>query len=530
MFYDALTLRAYVAELERRFPLPWFVQKISQVDQHDFLLAFRLGPGKNLRLLVSLQPNQPGLRWWRGPKPQASVPSSFTMLCRKHLQGRTLEALEVLYPERIVRLVGREHTLVLELLERQPNLVLLSQAGLVAGAVRLGKPLRTHRPYQSPPRPELPNAAQLSDYQLEEIYLADPPAFPASLLDRSFGLSKAACLKLSQLLRPSLPLEQRLRQAWRNFWAYTSSQGYGAERLANGRLSIWGDQPGALLDLEQEQEVLPALEAARQRTLQRFRKALKRLEGRLLKLDEDKARLEQADILQRQGELLLTYQHSLKRGAVQAELTDWDGETIHRLTLDPALPIKLQAQRLVKRAAKYRRSAPIIQARVAETGAEMERLREAIFAVEQAEQLQDLEELQEQRPAKLAGPKSSGPRRYVFQDFQMLVGRSPRQNDDLIRKHSARDDLWFHVKDAPGAHVLLKTAGRSPDEQVVECAAQLAAHYSSRAKDSRVLVSFTSAQRVKKPAGAGPGFVVYSDELTLWVVPGDRNRNVLRCD
>lgn len=529
MFYDALTLRAYGAELERRFPLPWFVQKISQVDQYDFLLAFRLGPGKNLRLLVSLQPNQPGLRWWRGPKPQASVPSSFTMLCRKHLQGRTLEALEVLYPERIIRLVGREHTLVLELLERQPNLVLLSNAGLVAGAVRLGKPLRTHRAYEPPPQPELPNAAQLSAYQLEELYLADPPAFPVSLLDRSFGLSKSACARLGQFMRSELPLEERLAQAWRDFWAYTQ-RGYGAERLANGRLSIWGSQPAALLDLEQEQEVLPALEAARQRTLQGFRKALKRLEGRLVKLDEDRARLDQADVLQRQGELLLTYQHSLKRGASQAELTDWDGETIHRIALDPALSVKLQAQKLVKRAAKYRRSAPIIQARVAETGAEMERLREAIFAAEQAEEIQDLEELKEQRPSKVARPKSSGPRRYVFQDFQMLVGRSPRQNDELIRKHSARDDLWFHVKDSPGAHVLLKTAGRSPDEQVVEAAAQLAAHYSSRAKDSRVLVSFTSAQRVKKPAGAAPGFVVYSDELTLWVVPGERSKNVLRCD
>ncbi|MBS2040116.1 NFACT family protein [bacterium] len=516
MFYDALTLRAYAAELERRFPLPWFLQKISQVDQFDFLLAFRLGPGKNLRLLVSLQPTGPGFRWWRGPKPQASIPSSFTMLCRKHLQGRSIDELQVLYPERIVRLVGREYTLILELLERQPNLVLISNDGLVAGAVRLGKPLRTHRAYQGPTQPELPSALQLSTYQLEEIYLSDPPGFPASLVERSFGLSKAACGRLGRFMRPELSLEERLAQGWRDFWAYTQ-RGYGGERLPNGRLSIWGEQPGALLELEQELEPLPALESARQRTLQRIKKGLKKLEQRLVKLDEDKARLDQAEVLQRQGELLLTYQHSLRRGAPEAELTDWDGETVHCIPLDPTLPIKLQAQKLVKRAAKYRRSAPIIEARVEETRAEMERLREALFAAEQAEQIHDLDELKEQRPSKLARPAGSGPRRYLFEQFTLLVGRSPRQNDELIRKHSARDDLWFHVKDAPGAHVLLKTAGRSPDEQVVEAAARLAAHYSSRAQDSRVLVSFTSAQRVKKPAGAAPGLVVYSDELTLWV-------------
>ncbi|MFN8607614.1 MAG: NFACT family protein [Vulcanimicrobiota bacterium] len=529
MFYDALTLRAYAAELERRFPLPWFLQKVSQVDQFDFLLAFRLGPGKNLRLLVSLQPNGPGLRWWRGPKPQASVPSSFTMLCRKYLQGRSIDRLEVLYPERILRLVGREHILVVELLERQPNLVLVNQQGLVAGAVRLGKQLRTHRPYEGPAQPELQCAAQLSSYQLEEIYLDDPLAFPASLLDRCFGLSKAACSKLGQLMNPEFELEERLARAWRDFWTYTQ-RGYGGERLANGRLSIWGEQPGELLDLEQEQEVLPALEAARQRALQRLKKGVKKLEQRLVKLDEDKAKLDQAEVLQRQGELLLTYQHSLHRGDNQASLTDWDGQTVHRIALDPTLPIKLQAQRLVKRAAKFRRSAPIIEARVLETRAEMARLAEAIFAAEQAEEIVDLDEIKPQPHSRPEKPKGSGPRRYTFEQFSLLVGRSPRQNDELIRKHSARDDLWFHVKDSPGAHVLLKTAGRSPDEQVVEAAAMLAARYSSRAKDSRVLVSFTSAQRVKKPAGAAPGFVVYSEELTLWVDPSRLSKNVLRSD
>lgn len=526
MFYDALTLRAYALELTRCFPLPWFVQKISQVAEFDFLLAFRLGPKKNLRLLLSLQPNQPTLRWWRGPKPQATVPSSFTMQCRKHLQGRSLDRLESLYPERALKLVGREYSLILELVERQPNLVLVTATGMVAGAFRLkDRGLRARRAYTPPPQPDVPNASQLTPYQLQELFLER-----ANLNERTFGLSKAACARLDQLMRPELPLEERIQQAWGDFWKL-SLEGYSAERLDNGRLSIWGKgEPRPLLDLEQEQaeEALPALETARQRTLQRIKKGLNKLQQRLGKLDEDKAKLAQAEILQRQGELLLTYQHQVQRGADHAEVTDWDGETVHRISLDPALPVVTQAQKLIKRASKYRRSAPIIEARVAQTYEEIARLQEAVFAAEQAETLEDLEE--PKSASKVQRPRGSGPRRYQLDGFVFLVGRSPRQNDELIRKHSARDDLWFHVKDSPGAHVLLKTAGRSPEEPVVEAAAQLAAHYSSRAKDSRVLVSFTSAQRVKKPAGAAPGLVVYSDELTLWVNPGERNANVLRCD
>ncbi|MBX3172718.1 MAG: NFACT family protein [Candidatus Eremiobacteraeota bacterium] len=526
MFYDALSLRAYAAELTRRFPLPWFVQKISQVAEYDFLLAFRLGPKQNLRLLLSLQPNQPALRWWRGSKPQASVPSSFTMQCRKHLQGRSLDRLESLYPERALKLVGREYSLILELMERQPNLVLVTASGLVAGAFRLkDRGLRLRRPYTLPSRPDLPDASTLSAYQWEELFLEG-----ANLNERTFGLSKAACARLDRLMRTELPLEERIQTALGDFWKLTLD-GYAAERLANGRLSIWGSGAArGLLDLEQEQaeEPLPALEAARQRTLQRLKKGLSKLQQRLGKLDEDKAKLAQAGVLQRQGELLLTYQHQVARGADHVQLTDWDGETVHRIALDPALPVAVQARKLMKRASKYRRSAPILSARVAQTYEEIARLQEAVFSAEQAETLEDLEE--PKSAGKLQRPQGSGPRRYQLNGFTFLVGRSPRQNDELIRKHSARDDLWFHVKDSPGAHVLLKTAGRSPEEAVVEAAAQLAAHYSSRAKDSRVLVSFTSAQRVKKPAGAAPGLVVYSDELTLWVNPSERNANVLRSE
>ena len=535
MFYDALTLRAYAAELMSRFPPPWFVQKISQVGELDFLLSFRLGPKNNLRLLLSLQPNQPSLRWWRGPKPLAGPPSSFTMLCRKYLQGRSIDRLEVLYPERALRLVGRDYSLVIELLERQPNVLLVSATGLIAGGRHLGRhserDLRVRRTYTPPPQAGLPDASTLTAYQLEEFYLADPPGFPASLATRTFGLSPAACQRLGLLLDPSRPLEERLQAGWREFWKFTEG-GYSAERLSNGRLSMWGQgPPQQLLDLEEEQApALPALETARHRALQKLKKAQARLRQRLVKMDEDKARLGQADVLQRQGELLLTYQHQVKQGMESITLTDWDGQTQHVLKLDPAVPTVKQAQKWLKRASKYRRSAPIIEARVAETDRELAQIQEAVFAVEQAESLADLQELQAPPQSKKPERPRAGPRRYELDQFVLLVGRSPRQNDELIRRHSARDDLWFHVKDSPGAHVLLKTAGRRPDDMVVESAAQVAAYYSSRAKDSRVLVSFTSAQRVKKPKESAPGLVVYSDELTLWVDPGQLNAKLLRCD
>lgn len=525
-FSDALTLRAYCAEVIARYPLPWFVQKISRIGDHDFLISCRLGPGRSFRWRIGLQPGSPSLSVWHGPKPPATSPSAFIMLCRKHLQGRSLDACESGYPERLVRFVGREVTLVLELLDRQPNLLLLNDAQEIMGGFRLGRSderdLRPRRAYHLPPRPELPNAEDLTATALEEIHRADPPAWPGSVATHSFGLSPRACRRLSR--EP-----KELLASWRELWAHTLPGHYRAEREGDGRLHIWGKlEQGAraLLELEGEEQppAPPALDSARSRARVTLRKARARLATRLLKLAQDREKVGEADRMQRDGELLLTYGASLPRGATVARLKDWDGETDVEVTLDPSLSALDNARKRLRRAAKLRRSADVVTARWAQTEEEMAAIDTRAARVETAfdeEELRQIMAAHATPGTSAAAPaKKTGVRRYTLGSWLFLVGRSPRQNDLLVRRLSARDDLWFHVKDAPGAHVVLKTAGRAPDTEAVEAGAALAARYSSRARDTQALVSFTAAQHVRKPSGSAPGFVLYEQELTLTTQPG----------
>ena len=528
MFYDALTLRAYVLELRERFPLPWFVEKISQVSPSEILFGFRCFLGERphkFRLLAVLKPSQPSLRWWRGSKPGAVPPSSFVMQLRKHVQGRSILEIQSMYPERALRWRGHQCTLVLELLEREPNLLLLDPQGDILGGYRLGRggerELRRKRAYLTPPRGDLLDAGGLTAYQLEEIYLADPRAWPQSLLDRTIGLSPEACKRLSSSF-------DQLESSYRALWPLTLPPSYSAERQKNGRLSIWGrGAPGvSLLSLEVvEEPALPSLDEEKMRLRQRCLKQQQRLRVRLEKLDSDRQKVASAEDLQRQGELLLCYQSQFPRGSTGGTLSDWDGQRQFVIQLDPAVNAAQQAQAWIKRAGKYRRSLPIIEQRVAQTQLELEQLEELLFLLASAESPAELAELRKELETtpRVSGKKTAsvaaGPRRYHFGDFALLVGRSPRQNDELVQR-SRRDDLWFHVKDSPGAHVVLKTGGQAPDPEVIEAAARCAAHHSSRKHDGKVLVSFTSARRVKKPPGSPAGFVVYSEELTLWVKPG----------
>jgi predicted ribosome quality control (RQC) complex YloA/Tae2 family protein len=100
----------------------------------------------------------------------------------------------------------------------------------------------------------------------------------------------------------------------------------------------------------------------------------------------------------------------------------------------------------------------------------------------------------------------------------ITVGKNNRQNDIVTFKLSRPDDLWFHTKDIPGSHVILRSVG-SPDNDALQTAAMVAAYFSKARQSSRVPVDYTLRRYVKKPSGAKPGFVIYDKQNTLFVTP-----------
>ena len=92
-------------------------------------------------------------------------------------------------------------------------------------------------------------------------------------------------------------------------------------------------------------------------------------------------------------------------------------------------------------------------------------------------------------------------------------------------KRGTTNDLWLHARGIPGAHVVIKQAGREVPEAVVQRAAQLAACYSSARHDARIAVDVTEVRRVRRIKGGAPGQVVYTHERTLRVEPRREKRD-----
>ena len=104
-------------------------------------------------------------------------------------------------------------------------------------------------------------------------------------------------------------------------------------------------------------------------------------------------------------------------------------------------------------------------------------------------------------------------------DYEIYVGRNNIQNDHLTLKLAKNNDIWIHVKDMPGSHVIIHSQGQKIPDDVINAGAMLAAYYSKGRLSTNVAVDYTLKKYVHKPNGAKPGMVIYESQTTIWVTP-----------
>ena len=145
--------------------------------------------------------------------------------------------------------------------------------------------------------------------------------------------------------------------------------------------------------------------------------------------------------------------------------------------------------------------------------------------IDTAESEQDLSEIRrelcetgyikKQKNEKQRKPAKCSPWQFESSDgFEILVGRNNSQNDELTTKTARRTDMWLHTKTVHGSHVIIVCGGCVPPEQTVREAASLAVYYSQARSGGKTAVDCTMVRNVRKPSGALPGKVIYTDYVT----------------
>src|SRR5665647_699375 len=252
--------------------------------------------------------------------------------------------------------------------------------------------------------------------------------------------------------------------------------------------------------------------------------------------------VEDRDNIRLFGELITANIHCISKGTDSVSVLNYysEDEEYIDIPVKSNLTPQENAQRYFKRYTKAKSTFEQTNKQIIENLDEAKYLESVAQLLDTAESVQEIDDIRQELidegyikgKRKIAGNKkvkASAPLSFMSSDgFQIFVGRNNKQNDTLTLKSSSSNDLWFHVKSFPGSHVIIKTEGQDVSETTMTEAAMIAAYYSKARSSSGVNVDYTKVRYVKKPSGAKPGMVIYTDFKTITTTPDERKVDSLK--
>ena len=263
---------------------------------------------------------------------------------------------------------------------------------------------------------------------------------------------------------------------------------------------------------------------------------MKRAKNKISVLENELAAAENAEDFKILADNLSTYRYNFADHADEKIFVSniYDGEKIE-IPLDKKITIAANVQNFYKKYDKLKRAKNFIVEQIELCRAEIIYLESVEHALNSCESLAEIDEIREELingkylknvRKKTAPSKKSEPFKFFSPDgTEILIGKNNFQNDKLTFKIAAPNDIWLHTKNITGSHVVIRCGNIEPSEETLIFAAQLAAKFSKAAGSSNVPVDYTKIKFVKKPSGAKPGFVIFTNQKTFYVDGGENFGN-----
>ncbi len=570
MAFDGVTIANVVYELNKELA-GGRLYKIAQPENDELLLTVKTSEGQK-RLFISADASLPLIYLTKSNKQSPLTAPNFCMLLRKHLQNGRITEITQPGLERIVR-IHIEHlnemgdlcrkTLIVEIMGKHSNIIFCNEENIiidsikhVSAAVSSVREVLPGKPYFVADTQDKLDALSVGYDTFRSAVGAKPQPLFKALYGSFTGISPVLAQELCYQAgldgeQPTAAFDADAYKALYQVFermiiaikenrfipniAYTGKQ---PVEFAAVPLTMYVSGTDKTVSCPSMSSLLETYYAEKN-TITRIRQKsadLRRivqtaLERNIKKYDLQLRQMkdtEKRENYRIYGELLNTYGYGAALGAKSLEaLNYYTGETV-TIPLDPTLTTTENAQKYFDKYNKLKRTYEALSKLTEEVKSEIGHLESVSASLDIALREEDLAQIKEELTdsgyirRKGGGKKAkitSKPFHYLSSDgFHIYVGKNNYQNDELTFKLATGNDWWFHAKDMPGSHVIVKTegAGELPDRTFEE-AGRLAAYYSKARGQDKVEIDYIQKKHVKKPAGSKPGFVVYYTNYSLMI-------------
>ena len=563
---DAICIRALAQELRQRIE-GGRIDRLQQPERDMLLLSLHAN-GENLRLLIAAGTGNARVHITGASFENPVEPPMFCMLLRKHLTGARIVSLTQPELERMLIFdldcrdelgIGAKKQLIVEMIGRSSNVILVGEDGRIIDCMRrvdfAGDALRRLLPgmlYRLPPKQNKTDFLQCAPEELAQMCAgADFSAgIDKWLLARFSGLSPLICRELAWRCGEDaalLPAQlTALQESVRALELTPTMLLQDGQPLDYSFMAISQYGPAVTRErFESFSALLDAFYSRRDRMQQQQRRAhelqrsVKTARDRLLRKlagqREELERTEKREELRRRAELITANMYRIRKGDSVLRCEDYcepDAPEIE-IALDPLKTPQQNAAALFKEYNKRKAAKEHLTVLIREAEQQLEYLNSVLDVIARSETERDLSDIRREldETGLIRSPKgrkrekgrAQAPLRFLSDDgLEILVGRSNLQNDELTHKTARRTDYWLHVQKIHGSHVIVRCDGLEPPESTLRQAASLAAYYSQGRGAGRIPVDCTMVRFVRKPSGALPGMVLYTDYRTI-MAQGDED-------
>ena len=575
MAFDGIFLNSIKDELYNKL-IGARIDKIYQPDKNEIIITLR-NNGENYKLLLTSISSCPRIQLTRVSRKNPEQPPMFCMLLRKHLTSAYIRDIRQIEFDRIIEITLEckdelettvNKSLIIEIMGKHSNIIFIdSDSRIIIDSIkRVAENVSSVRQvypglkYILPPLPEKTNPIKATrELFMELLEKSNSGIIIYDFIYKTFTgmspfISREICFTSN--LNESLHIGELSTEDREKLWCSFNSI---INKINNKEYmySIYSNEVENINDyycldlhylknysVKTYQNIGDMLDSfyydidnknkINQKVSSLIKSITTKLERDRKKVEKQRIELLSAEDREKYkiyGELIISNLHKEPENNKLTVINYYDPEQKEiSIPLDPRLNLKQNSQKFFKRYNKLKNAEEELLKFIEEGNYEIEYLENILFSIEECRTIDDLDDIYTElisegfmkRKSKIKKAKEYKPEILTYVSsggHDILVGKNNLQNDMLTFKIGKKEDYWFHAKNIPGSHVIIKTnSDELTDDEFVE-AARIAAYYSKGKNSGAVEIDYTKKSNIKKPTDAKPGFVIYDTNYSMLVKP-----------
>lgn len=556
MAFDGIVVKSLVADFQNKL-IGARVNKVFQPNKYEIIL--NLYNSANYMLDICIHPEYYRMCLTNISKPNPTNALNFCMLLRKYLTSSRITNIESVDLDRLIFIDFEgnnelkdtiKYRLVIELMGRRSNIILLNYNGFIIDSIKhiitSDREILPAREYIAP-KSSKNSFLELNNF--DEFYaLLSQNSYNSlsSYLPELFtGFTSIFILNVLE----ELDIENTSKDIneLRELYDYLKNliSNFGTENVSLKKvhkdyvldLSCSDTSLSEFLDkFYCDKEIENIFLAAKAELSKSILSALKKASKKLDNINQKLRSCNDMDKYKLYGELLTAnlykYHENFAKPSIEVE-NYYDNNNLVTIKLDTSVSYSKNAERFFKKYNKLKNTLSIVTVQKKEAELELEYIESIIYSVSNAKTLEDIEEIHNEFTENVLMKKynyksfqkvnadknlTNNLNKIVINKYDVYIGKNNKQNDYLTLHFADKSDLWFHAQGFHGAHVILKTNGKNPDEDTIFKCAQLAKQNCKAALERNVSVDYTYIKYVKKHHSGKTGMVNYTNYKTI-IVP-----------